>query len=94
MEEQRKSEVKNKALEKIKLEKELQVELEKQKEEKELEAADYDDVDGFHLFNEQMDLPYQINHPDHHVDIEDNIENKDKTTETGDEVLEPTEEIT
>ena len=74
LEEQRKVEIKNKALEKIKLEKELQEELEKQKEQKELEQAGYEDVDGFHLFKEQMDLPYQEYHPDHHIDIEDKVE--------------------
>ena len=52
LEEQRKVEIKNKPLEKIKLEKELQEELEKQKEQKELEQAGYEDVDGFHLFKE------------------------------------------
>ena len=52
MEEIRKSEVKNKALEKMKFEKELQEEIKKQKSKKELEAADLDDVDGFHLFKE------------------------------------------
>jgi hypothetical protein len=58
IEEQRKADVKNKALDKIKLEKELEEEMEKQKEMKEDEAADLDDVDGFHLFKESFDLPY------------------------------------
>ena len=74
IEEQRKAEVKSKALEKIKLEKELKEEMEKQREKIENEASELDDVDGFHLFKEQMDLPYKEYHPDHRVDIEDGVE--------------------
>lgn len=107
LEEQRKVEVKNKALEKIKFEKELAEELEKQKKLKAKEAAELDDVDGFHLFKEQMDLPYKEDHPNHKIDIEDKVEEEKQkeasldeddvsetvAEETTAEVSEETEEV-
>ena len=81
IEEQRKAEVKSKALDKIKLEKELKEEMEKQREQIENEASELDDVDGFHLFKEQMDLPYKEYHPDHRVDIGEKVEPEPKQEE-------------
>lgn len=87
LEEQRKQEVKAKALEKIKLEKELQEELEKQKILQEKEAAQLDDVDGFNLFNQDMNLPKLKDEPDYRNDLEDKVEEISKSQ---DEVIEQT----
>jgi len=70
LEEQRKSEVKQKALDKIKFEKELAEELEKQKGKLEEDGAEFDDVDGFHLFKDSFEIPYKDYQPKNVVDIE------------------------
>ena len=40
-------------------------------------------MDGFHLFKEQMDLPYQEYHPDHRLDIEDKAMSEEVPEEEG-----------
>lgn len=70
LEEQRKSEVKQKTLDKIKFEKELAEEIEKQKGQLEEDGIEFDDVDGFHLFKDSFEIPYKDYQPKNVVDIE------------------------
>jgi hypothetical protein len=73
-------EAKSNVLEKLELDKQLQKEIDKQASEKEAEADELDgDVDGFHLFKEEYDIPYQDYQPSHKLDIEE--ESDDQTDE-------------
>lgn len=75
-------EAKSNVLEKLELDKQLQKEIDKQASEKEAEADELDgDVDGFHLFKEEYDIPYQDYQPSHKLDIEEDDEDSDDQTE-------------